>query len=83
MHVRLVTAANGRSAYIRDLGKVPTRVFRLDLSTGEKKPFIQLSPGDPLGLASIRSVRVTPDGKSYAYTYERALSELYLVEGVK
>jgi len=76
-------SANGRSAYIRDLGKVPTRVFRLDLSTGEKEPFIQLSPGDPLGLASIRSVRVTPDGKSYAYTYERALSELYLVEGLK
>jgi eukaryotic-like serine/threonine-protein kinase len=76
-------SADGRSAYIRDLGKVPTRVFRLDLSTGKKQPFIELSPGDPLGLATIRTVRVTPDGKSYAYTYERALSELYLVEGVK
>jgi eukaryotic-like serine/threonine-protein kinase len=74
---------DGRSAYIRDLGKVPTRVFRLDLSTGKKQPFIDLAPGDPLGMSSIRSVRVTPDGKSYAYTYERALSELYLVEGVK
>ena len=76
-------STDGGSAYIRDLGKVPTRVFRLDLSTGKKQPFIELSPGDPLGLASIRSVRVTPDGKSYAYSYERALSELYLVEGLK
>jgi len=76
-------SADGRSAFIHDLGNVPTRVFRLDLSTGKKQLFIELSPGDPLGLATIRTVRVTPDGKSYAYTYERALSELYLVEGVK
>ena len=76
-------SADGRSAYICDLGNVPARIFRLDLSTGKKQPFIELSPGDPLGLATIRSVRVTPDGKSYAYSYARALSELYLVEGVK
>jgi len=76
-------SADGRSAYTCDLGKVPTRVFRLDLATGKKQPFLELSPGDLLGLAKIRSVRVTPDGKSYAYTYERALSELYLVEGLK
>ena len=76
-------SADGRSAYICDSGKIPTKVYRLDLSTGKKQPFIELSPGDPLGLSSIRSVRVTPDGKSYTYTYDRALSELYLVEGVK
>ena len=76
-------SADARSAYIYESGKVPTRVVRLDLSTGKKQPFIELSPGDLPGLAKIRSVRVTPDGKSYAYTYERALSELYLVEGLK
>ncbi|HXY50275.1 MAG TPA: protein kinase [Terriglobales bacterium] len=74
---------SGRSGYIRDWAKVPAKVFRLDLSTGKKQPFLELAPGDPIGLSAIRSVRITPDGKSYAYTYERALSELYLVEGLR
>jgi serine/threonine protein kinase len=76
-------SADGRSAYVCDLGKVPARMFRLDLSTGKKQLFLELSPADPLGLSAILAVRVTPDGKSYAYTYKRVLSELYLVEGVK
>jgi hypothetical protein len=28
-------------------------------------------------------VRLTPDGKSYAYSYVRILSDLYLVDGLK
>jgi len=26
---------------------------------------------------------MTPDGRAYAYTYLRALSELYILEGVR
>jgi hypothetical protein len=34
-------------------------------------------------VTAITTVRMTPDGKSYAYTCERGLSELFLVDGVK
>ena len=40
------------------------------------------SPSDIAGI-SASIVQVTPDGKYWAYTYVRALSELYLAEGVK
>ena len=30
---------------------------------------------------AIVSVVVTPDGKTYVYTYSRVMSELYLLEG--
>ena len=74
---------DGHSSYVRDGANVPARIFSLDLSTGKKHLLIELAPGDPIGLSRIRSVRMAPDGKSYGYTYERGLSELYLVEGVK
>jgi hypothetical protein len=74
---------DGRSGYIRDQTDVPARIFRLDLSTGKRRLLFELAPEDSVGLSRIRNVKVAPDGKSYAYTYERSLSELYLVEGVK
>ena len=74
---------DGRSGYIRDQTDVPARIFRLDLSTGKRQFLFELAPEDSVGLSRIRNVKVAPDGKSYAYTYERSLSELYLVEGVK
>jgi hypothetical protein len=30
-----------------------------------------------------RVVALTPDGEAYAYTYERDLHDLYLIEGLR
>jgi hypothetical protein len=38
---------------------------------------------DRAGLSSVSRFVVTPDGKSYAYSYLRVLSYLQLVEGMK
>jgi hypothetical protein len=40
-------------------------------------------PEDPAGLVGIASVRITLDGKAYAYFYNRSLSDLFIVDGVK
>jgi hypothetical protein len=37
----------------------------------------------PSGLEGDYTLLVTPDGASYAYSYIRAMSDLYLVTGVK
>jgi site-specific recombinase XerD len=73
---------DGHSGYVFRWGGIPGRVFRLDLSTGNKQPILELSP-DPTGLSAIPTIRITPDGKSYAYTSEHIFSELYLVDGVR
>jgi hypothetical protein len=48
---------------------------------------MELTPPDSAGLIDIGStagqVRLTPDGKSYVFTYWTFPSELYLVEGLK
>ena len=74
---------DGRSGYIFRWGEVPGRVFRLDLSSGKKQLITTLLPSDQVGVTTVMTVRMTPDGKSYAYTSERALSELFLVSGAK
>lgn len=58
------------------------RLYRLDLSTGAKEFWKEIGPSDRVG-ARMANVVVTPDGKSYAYSYQRDLSNLYLVKGAK
>jgi len=57
----------------------PLVVSRLDLTTGKKLPIAQFNPRDSVGLEGVNAVRMTPDGTFGAYSYIRALSELYLV----
>jgi hypothetical protein len=38
---------------------------------------------DSAGVAPFGGIRVTPDGKAYAYSFLRVLGELFVVEGVR
>src|SRR5215831_12637420 len=53
--------------------------FRLDVTTGKRIAITQFNPRDPVGLEGVRGLRITPGGKFGAYSYIRALSEVYLV----
>ena len=64
----------------RDL---PARIVRLDLASGREEPFREFTPADPTGIVDLIGFRVTRDGRHYAYSYARVLSDLYLVEGRK
>jgi hypothetical protein len=58
-------------------------VVRLDPDTGLSVPIRKLGPSDPAGVIGIPTVRVTPDGRTWAWSYARLLSELYVAEGLK
>ncbi len=75
--------ADGRSLYVRRWDEIPARVFRLDLTTGRRELWKQIMPADRTGVVQIRGILPTPDGRAYAYSYLRILSELYEVEGLK
>jgi hypothetical protein len=76
-------AADSRNIYVFRPDVYPVKVFRLDVTTGARKLIREIMPGDPVGLDSVYSVRVSHDEKSIAYSYQRSLSELYLVTGLK
>lgn len=76
-------SGDGRFLYVYRHGPIPAPVYRLDLSTGKKELWKEVGPSDSAGVTAIAHFQVTPDGRAYVYNYERTLSDLYLVEGVK
>jgi Tol biopolymer transport system component len=75
--------ADGTSIFVTQPGEIPARVFRVDLAAKSRKLVAELSVPDRTGLTGIRYIQLTADGKSYAYTYSRFLTELYIIEGLK
>jgi serine/threonine protein kinase len=73
---------DGLSLYLTPDFKVPRRIYRFDIATGREHLVRELMPIDPAGIVVIRFIELTPDAKSYVYSYERTLSELYTVDGL-
>ena len=76
-------SADGRSIYFYKPGDLPAKVYRLDLSTGQRTLWKELMPSDSAGVSRLGPIVITPDGRSCLYGYHRILSDLYLVEGLK
>jgi Tol biopolymer transport system component len=76
-------SADGKAIYVRNPEELPAKVYRIDLATGRRQMWKQFVPSDRSGVDSISFLWMTPDGRSYVYSYNRELSDLYLVEGLK
>jgi len=78
-------SADGRRLFVRygQRSEMKARIALLDLATGRKQPWKVLSPADPAGVTFLDYVYLTPDGRGYVYNYFRAVSDLYLVEGLR
>ena len=60
----------------------PGDVWLLDPETGRQSAWANIMPTDGAGIMALISFRVTPDGRSRANTWHRALSDLYLADGL-
>ena len=76
-------SADGGSIWAYRRGENPSRVFKIDLATGKRSLWKEISPPDPGGITGIAPVIVSPKGDCYVYAASRILSTLYLVEGLK
>jgi hypothetical protein len=58
-------------------------VYRMDPATGRRSDWAVIRPRDPAGIMNLHvgSLVVTPDGRGYGYSWHRAISDLYLVDG--
>jgi len=61
---------------------LPMVISRVHLETGDRQPFMELSPADTGGVTQVFNAKVTLDGAVYAYGYFRVLSDLYVGEGL-
>jgi len=80
-------SGDGRSLFVRAAGEMELNIFRLDLESGRRDFWKELTPPQPAGVVGVATgpgqVRLTPDGKSYVYTYWAAPNEISLAEGLR
>ena len=81
---------DSRSVFLRQRRGMTMVMSRLELPSGRRTVWREISPEDPAGLlrgSGVGSgsfyVNMTPDGKSFVSTYTRSITDLYLVEGLK
>ncbi len=74
---------DGRALLLARRLTVPVQVERLDLGSGRRETLRALVPADPAGVLTLASIHLAADEKSYAYTYGRLLSDLYVVSGLR
>lgn len=76
--------ADGRSLFIYSRNSLPAKVDRVDWSTGKRQPMQEIMPSDRAGLlGGLTTLRISEDGKAYAYSVGQQLSELQLLDGFK
>jgi hypothetical protein len=75
--------SDGRAIFVADAsGGTAVRVFKRDITTGARTLWREIEPPDPAGVFAMRLL-MTPDGETWAYTYQRFLSNLYTVGGLQ
>jgi eukaryotic-like serine/threonine-protein kinase len=76
-------SAGGRSFFVHNSMGFPVTISRVDAVTGKRTIWKQITPADPSGVDAIQGIAITPDEKSFVYSYRRRFSDLYLVDGLK
>jgi DNA-binding winged helix-turn-helix (wHTH) protein len=69
--------------HLRSSVQSTSDISRLKVSTGEIKLWRRIRPADTIGVNSITGVVIADDEQSYAYSYRRVLSDLFIADGWK
>ncbi len=76
-------SADSRGIYVMERRGTTFRISRVDTVTGHRDLWKEIVPPDPAGFWGITSFFIANDDRSYVYSYQRNLAELYLVSGLK
>jgi hypothetical protein len=71
-----------RYFYTQSRSELPAKIYRIEFATGRRELWKEIMPPDPTGIRSVSAIRISPNGKWYAYSLESMLDDLYLVEGL-
>jgi len=75
--------ADGKSVLVATMARIPALVERVDVFTGARTTLKELAPPDRAGLTMVRLSQWLDEGRGYVYDFQRTLSTLYVVTGVK
>ncbi len=82
--VPLCWSADGRDLWVARYEETPPRIERVDVASGRARLWKGLGRSAPSGIQGQYRILVTPDGESYAYSFNRRrMSDLYVTTPVK
>jgi Tol biopolymer transport system component len=71
---------DGRAVYVIGSGEFATKIYRVDLATGNRREWKTIDPPNKVGLVGLETnqggILITPDGKVSVYTYWILLQHL-------
>ena len=70
-------ATDGQAIFLRRWGSMPMLIYRHVLGSGTTEEWLRLQPERHAGVTLISNVKLTPDGRSYAYGVTKHVSDLY------
>jgi DNA-binding winged helix-turn-helix (wHTH) protein len=76
-------ASDQEFLYVAPFGETGANIYRVNIATGRRQLFRAVSPLDKAGVSSVAPGYVTPDGRYYVYSYNRPISQLFVVDGLK
>jgi Tol biopolymer transport system component len=76
-------SADGRHLFLNKLGEpASVKISRVDIATGRRELWRELKTPDPVGV-TIFKVVMTPNGQSLAYSFQRDITTLFLIGGLR
>jgi hypothetical protein len=81
--IPLQWAEDDSSFYGYRPGQIPTKVYKVNVVTGEQTLVQDLQPETNAGLVSIAPVILTHDASRFAYSYYQVFSVLYVISGLQ
>jgi len=69
--------------YVYQWKQAPVKIYRLNIFSGQRQFVKEITPPELSGNCDIARILFSADGRYYAYSYTRLLSELYLIKGLR
>jgi hypothetical protein len=75
--------SSGRAILVWNRSRTwPAQIYRVDLATGERRLWKEITPSDPAGVL-YGNIQLARDGEHYIYRVRRVTGQLFLGEGLK
>ena len=74
-------SSDGKFLLVQRGASVPAYIFRVDVKSAKYRVWKELAPPDLSGVLMMSAAVISRDEKAYAYSFNRTLSELFVVDG--
>ncbi|HUQ91161.1 MAG TPA: WD40 repeat domain-containing serine/threonine-protein kinase [Bryobacteraceae bacterium] len=81
---QLITwTADGAKVIVRSTGTIPVHLYEVELATGKRSLWKDLSPSNPVGVSEVTKVMIPAAGEAIVYGQNRKIRSLHLAHGLR